>query len=1190
MKRVVISLAAAACILWINVTSAQVEHIPTLKAVKTGSPPVIDGNLDDACWKNAAVAKGFINSYSMEKAKHQTEASLLYDDGNLYVAYKVHEPELARLKVKVEKRDGTVFGDNNVELFIDPLNTVQSRADRKYFHIIINSKGIVDDRASGGYVEGSKKSWSPDYPVRTGTGRGYWTAEFALPIKELFQGSQMGNIWRINFNRTRRLKGGDVKAIESSCWAPTLVYSHDASKWGYLEGLIIEKEPAPKDFPVRVKRAVLPPARPSGNSILLDIANTSAKTLQLKASVKSTAPSGKTISKDTVVDLTGKRDEQITLDYEIAMETGKHEVLVSFRYLQKVYLLPPATVRISEFLDAYLNRSYYTKEKRARVLIEFNDLIEEAAEELTAKVLLSDKTGKVIVQKSHKIGASDQAIEFKISSLAPGEYPVSVRLLSKGRPVAESKLTLVKHPPAPKGVKEVKIDKENMYILMDGKPFFLIGQCGYESSPEHMKILKDLGLNTWYCFPFAGRWAKLNQLLHNGDIAEIESFFLDCAQPFLDRAEKYKMMVGMALCRITGAYNYRDIGKKLSRATMKKRLSTNVPLLLKSIRNHPNLFFHSPFDEPGDSYIDLSMAFYEVLKKNDPYHPVFLVAPGLDKKTIRACDLPFTDHYWDPFTGTPLSIVARLERARAKTDKLHLPLIEMPALSLWSGAGRERTPMEMDCETYLILIHGARGGVFWFGHMPRNPEGIAAWKKIVSELNALVPIILEKSPKQSITSEQSQAPIHMLVKEHKGATYLIAANTLDRKMAATFTSSALAKSGKAKVLFEGRNVTIKDNVLHDVFDAYDTHVYKLKSALKGESEYKISISTRNMKGFYMPGLASEKYFTQQAKAAYSPYHDVIYLRGRRNTLKSIAIDIADESMFSYDETTHTAKCSKSIYIAFKSRLTVGDKTDPNFHEVLKYSGSRSHGSIMVRGTFEAHYSKIVAFEGHARREAARIEIANCELDRCRNSFSLTHGGKSFIRNCRIHNAQVGINTVSGPVVGCEIYNNENLVWGSVTFVDCKHYKNNFNAAPIQAASNIVFINTEDDYLAKYKFFGRTNPLGRSKYDTVPGSLTCKWYLGIEALDENNQPIKGAKLVAATDDKKYDAKAETDAEGKCRLIVTQFYRDGEGQKDFDYTVKIDTGKGEKVLKQGMRLEKSIRLKYVSGQTKPEELPW
>ena len=60
---------------------------PVLVIGKMVSTPVLDGNIDDDCWKTAAVMEGFTligGSYPVD----QTVAKMAYDDKYLYVAIK----------------------------------------------------------------------------------------------------------------------------------------------------------------------------------------------------------------------------------------------------------------------------------------------------------------------------------------------------------------------------------------------------------------------------------------------------------------------------------------------------------------------------------------------------------------------------------------------------------------------------------------------------------------------------------------------------------------------------------------------------------------------------------------------------------------------------------------------------------------------------------------------------------------------------------------------------------------------------------------------------------------------------------------------------------------------------------------------------------------------------------------------
>jgi hypothetical protein len=64
---------------------AAVRRDRHLEAVKTAGPITLDGALDEAAWRDAPVATGFLQSepHEGEPASEQTEVRVLYDDANL---------------------------------------------------------------------------------------------------------------------------------------------------------------------------------------------------------------------------------------------------------------------------------------------------------------------------------------------------------------------------------------------------------------------------------------------------------------------------------------------------------------------------------------------------------------------------------------------------------------------------------------------------------------------------------------------------------------------------------------------------------------------------------------------------------------------------------------------------------------------------------------------------------------------------------------------------------------------------------------------------------------------------------------------------------------------------------------------------------------------------------------------------
>ena len=79
--------------------------------------PVIDGKLDDACWKNGTWAGNFRQWIPREGAKptYPTDLNIQYDDKNLYVAFRVHDGEPDKIQRLAGVRDelaGDMVGIN----------------------------------------------------------------------------------------------------------------------------------------------------------------------------------------------------------------------------------------------------------------------------------------------------------------------------------------------------------------------------------------------------------------------------------------------------------------------------------------------------------------------------------------------------------------------------------------------------------------------------------------------------------------------------------------------------------------------------------------------------------------------------------------------------------------------------------------------------------------------------------------------------------------------------------------------------------------------------------------------------------------------------------------------------------------------------------------------------------------------
>lgn len=75
----------------------------------------IDGELKEQVWQDAATSPRFIDIITGQPTLHQTRAMVVWDERNLYVAYRVTDPNV---KAKYAQHNDPIYYDNDVECFI----------------------------------------------------------------------------------------------------------------------------------------------------------------------------------------------------------------------------------------------------------------------------------------------------------------------------------------------------------------------------------------------------------------------------------------------------------------------------------------------------------------------------------------------------------------------------------------------------------------------------------------------------------------------------------------------------------------------------------------------------------------------------------------------------------------------------------------------------------------------------------------------------------------------------------------------------------------------------------------------------------------------------------------------------------------------------------------------------------------
>ncbi len=162
---------------------------------KISAAPLIDGKVDEEVWKQAAVFKDFYQTqpgYNIAASK-PTEAFLMYDEKNLFIAFKCWD-EKDKIRATVAKRDN-VFNEDNVRLWLDTYND-----QRRAYVLGFNPLGIQQD---GIFTEGGGGDFSVDIVMESkGVIEDWgWSVEVKIPFKSLRYAAGKGKLWGFNVAR-----------------------------------------------------------------------------------------------------------------------------------------------------------------------------------------------------------------------------------------------------------------------------------------------------------------------------------------------------------------------------------------------------------------------------------------------------------------------------------------------------------------------------------------------------------------------------------------------------------------------------------------------------------------------------------------------------------------------------------------------------------------------------------------------------------------------------------------------------------------------------------------------------------------------------------------------------------------------------------------------------------------------------
>ncbi len=869
-----------ACVfgLWAGQALAAEPTLPEITISKCANPPVIDGQLDDPCWKTATPAGTFhVIKEGGTSAKHK--AWVTYDNEWLYVAFDVAQSTLERDKTRYFKHDENIQREDNVQVSFDP-----GTDGELYYQFLVNKANTRADFRMTRAAGRERENWNIPWRSATRETETGWQVEIALPFSLILT---HGDPSKARFNliidtfllqRDAQMARMGVKKIEFS-WAPIIEQFHEPEHFGRILGIQAADLRAPF-LPFVTAAQVAGYEMKDGQytyGVLADVQALSGRSGKVRFDVEDQPLSGKATETRETVDIQGNRTEKIRVAVPVQSLSKRTAVLsmcdaASGEVLQRITLDETSAL---DLFSAYLDRNYYTSEDAAVAVCRIG-LPENTLKGMS--LVVTDKAGRTVAQQKDPQPRTDFRIP--LAGLPLGMNALVVELHDKeGAVSTRQEVSLLKKAPQP-GC-EVKVNRVDRTFLKDGKPFFPFGLLMDSVFPESewaFQEVSEMGFNTvvqWYPLRYAknpgidpvadmrnyldmaakynleviacpdGTYSKglplsdPNHLLQPGDLDSLNARLKDSGSLNVMKALE---LTHPALTRLS----------RSDRSTFFTQLyESNLPRMVGGVegaKNHPNLFAYFLFDEPiiveFEEYIagrDWNRRLHEL----DGYHPTLVlysseIPPGIE--TVDWCDGLGTDPYWVPGTsgwgtrGTVNFVSKIVSETKRRADEMREVTYTVEVMERWSATKkRPLMPVEQACQTYLALIHGSKGILYF--HYPFFTRSTNAEMKVLTEqMKTLGPICLTPDVPQEVSyspgvlnpaKDQFTDVQVSLRKDPAGGYVLICANTAWCPVDTSFTVSLLGRDGVVTRLFAEDKYPVKDAAFDDRIEAMGTRAYKI---------------------------------------------------------------------------------------------------------------------------------------------------------------------------------------------------------------------------------------------------------------------------------------------------------------------------------------------------------------------------
>lgn len=191
---------------------------------KLGQSIISEDGYDHKAWSALPPVSGFTygSNVSLVDMRVQTLVRVGWTNKSLLVSVFMHEPEIKGLATIDTGRDGNIWWDDSVEIFIDP-----GHKKKNYIHLMANVDGTCYDAIE------RDKSWNGKWSVWVTKHKESWVLEFEIPFKVIGVTPAVGDVWGVNFCRQRVGRNKKLRLLGGS-WVDVSRNHHQPDKFGSL--------------------------------------------------------------------------------------------------------------------------------------------------------------------------------------------------------------------------------------------------------------------------------------------------------------------------------------------------------------------------------------------------------------------------------------------------------------------------------------------------------------------------------------------------------------------------------------------------------------------------------------------------------------------------------------------------------------------------------------------------------------------------------------------------------------------------------------------------------------------------------------------------------------------------------------------------------------------------------------------